>query len=45
MTRKEAIEQQIVDLQRKAVERPGLNDQMNMVGFGSTLLAAKIVAW
>lgn len=42
MNNREMIQQQINDLQQKATQRPGEQDDMGMVGFMSVLLAAKM---
>lgn len=42
MQNRELIEQQIADFHKKANARPGQQDNMGMVGFMSSLLAAKL---
>lgn len=42
MQQRQAIEEQIRDLMKKATEQPGEQDRMGMVGFASLLLAAKM---
>lgn len=44
MNNREMIQQQINDLQEKATRRPMPQDDMGMVGFMSSLLAAKMQA-
>ncbi len=39
---RDEIDRQIEVLLSKATDRPGPNDPMNMVGLGSTLLAAQM---
>jgi hypothetical protein len=44
MQKREIIQQQINELHAKATARPTKDDPLGMVGFGATLLAAKIQA-